>query len=254
MNILENKIKEIADIITENNNSEYIKQILEIAKLNYFENDVEELTDKYNIRDYININQLGYNKLILPCKNGILKNREFDYKVFIILKLLANNKQNNVITKFMLHFNKEKILKEYNISEKEFLKGFNNLLSLGIIKEEDNQYIITIKKQEGYYILLDRDICKVLVKENSRTIKTYIFMRDYLLKNADLKIDENLKGIINNNIMNYATGYKDQKSLKTVIERLIDLELIERTMTRKGYNIIYTYEIYKSKLDDCLIM
>ena len=66
----------------------------------------------------------------------------------------------------MLHFNKEKILKEYNISEKDLKKGFNDLLSLGIIKEEENQYIITIKKQEGYYILLDRYYLKLQKYKN----------------------------------------------------------------------------------------
>ena len=64
----------------------------------------------------------------------------------MILKLLANNQQNNIITKFILTYNKDKILKRYNISEKDFLKGFNSLISLGILIYEENHYKIDLKK------------------------------------------------------------------------------------------------------------
>ena len=55
MEILENKIKEILELIKEDNidNNEYIEEVLNIASSNYFEDDVEELLNKYDLRDYI---------------------------------------------------------------------------------------------------------------------------------------------------------------------------------------------------------
>lgn len=253
MNILENKIKEISDKIKEQEDSyEYVEDVLTIASSNYFEDELEELIDKYEISDYIIDNRINYinKKLVLPVKRNLMRNKCFDYKVFMILKLLANNRENNIITKFMLKFNKEKILKEYNISEKDFLKGFNDLISLGILKNEETHYRIDLKKNEGYYLLLDRDICKKLAKESSRAIKTYIFMRDYLKYENELS--ENSKGIINYGIINSGTGYKDTKSLKTIINKLIDLDLIERNEIREGYKTIYTYEIIEGTLLDYL--
>lgn len=253
MNILENKIKEISDKIKEQEDSyEYVEDVLTIASSNYFEDELEELIDKYEISDYIIDNRINYinKKLVLPVKRNLMRNKCFDYKVFMMLKLLANNRQNNIITKFMLKFNKEKILKEYNISEKDFLKGFNDLISLGILKNEESHYRIDLKKNEGYYLLLDRDICKKLVKESSRAIKTYIFMRDYLKYENELS--ENSKGIINYGIINSGTGYKDKKSLKTIINKLIDLDLIERIEKKDGYKTIYTYEIVDGTLIDYL--
>ena len=152
MNILENKIKEISDKIKEQEDSyEYVEDVLTIASSNYFEDELEELIDKYEISDYIIDNRINYinKKLVLPVKRNLMRNKCFDYKVFMMLKLLANNRQNNIITKFMLKFNKEKILKEYNISEKDFLKGFNDLISLGILKNEESHYRIDLKKNEG---------------------------------------------------------------------------------------------------------
>lgn len=253
MNILENKIKEISDTIKiQIDNKDDIENILEIASSNYFEDDLEHLLDKYELRSYIWDNKIQYinKKLILPVKKSIMRNKNFDYKVFMILKLLANNKQNNIITKFILNYSKEKILKVYNISEKDFLKGFKGLISLGILKEEETYYSIDLKKNEGYYLLLDRDICKKLVKESNRTIKTYIFMRDFLRCENDLS--ENSKGIINYGTINSGTGYKDTKSLKTIIDKLIDLDLIERTEIRVGYKKHYIYEIINGTLLDYL--
>lgn len=133
MNILENKIKEISDTIKlQIDNKDDIENILKIASSNYFEDDLEDLLDKYELRVYIWDNKIQYinEKLILPVKRSIMRDKNFDYKVFMILKLLANNKQNNIVTKYMLIFNKDKILKKYNISEKDFLKGFKGLISL----------------------------------------------------------------------------------------------------------------------------
>ncbi|MEG2246468.1 MAG: hypothetical protein RSC84_03370 [Peptostreptococcaceae bacterium] len=255
MNILENKIKEISDTVkTQEDCSqyiiEYIEEVLNIASSNYIENDLKHLLDKYKLRDYICENKIDFinKKIILPVKNDILQNKDFDYKVFMILKLLANNEQNNIITKFILTFNKDKILKEYNISEKDFIKGFNNLLLLGILKDEDTYYKIRVNKYEGYYLTLDRDICNRLVKESNRTVKTYIFMRDYLKGEND--IWRNAKGNINYKIINYGTGYKDEKSLKIIIDKLIDLDLIERIENKDGYKTIYTYEIVEGTLID----
>lgn len=253
MNILENEIKEISDTIKlQIDNKDDIENILKIASSNYFEDDLEHLLDKYELRGYIWDNKIQYinEKLILQVKRSIMRDKNFDYKVFIILKLLANNKQNNIVTKYMLIFNKDKILREYNISEKDFVKGFNNLISLGILKDEDRHYRIDLNKNEGYYLLLDRDICKELVKESSRTIKTYIFMRDFLKYEND--ISKNSKGIISNGIINNGTGYKDTKSLKTIIDKLIDLDLIERTEIRDGYKKYYIYEIINGTLLDYL--
>lgn len=253
MNILENKIKEISDTIKlQIDNKDDIENILEIASSNYFEDDLEHLLDKYELRGYIWDNKIQYTnkKLILPVNISIMRNKNFDYKVFMILKLLANNKQNNIITKFILTYNKEKILKGYNISEKDFLKGFKGLISLGILKEEDNYYKIQLKKNDGYYLLLDRDICIELSKESNRVIKTYLFMRDFL--NGKNDVWNNAKGIINYGIINSGTGYKDTKSLKTIIDKLIDLDLIERTEIREGYKKHYIYEIINGTLIDYL--
>lgn len=253
MNILENKIIEISDTIKlQIDNKDDIENILEIASSNYFQKDLEYLIDRYEIRDYIIENKIDYinRKLMLPVKGDILQNKDFDYKVFMILKLLANNKQNNIITKYMLTFNKNKILKEYNISEKDFIRGFNNLISLGILKDEDTHYKIQLNKYEGYYLILDRNLCIKLVKENNRTVKTYIFMRDYLKSEND--VWKNAKGIINYGIINSGTGYKDTKSLKDTINKLIDLDLIERTENKDGYKTIYTYEIVEGTLIDYL--
>lgn len=253
MNILESKIKEISDIIkSQDDDSEYIEEVLNIASSNYFEDDLENLIDRYEMRGYIFDNRINFinEKLMLPVKGDVLKNKDFDYKVFMILKLLANNKEHNIITKFILTFNKNKILKEYNISEKDFLKGFSNLISAGFLKEEETHYKINLKKHEGYYIILDRDICKKLVKESSRAIKTYIFMRDYLKYENDLS--ENSKGIINYGIISSGTGYKDTKSLKTIIDKLIDLGLIEKTEIRERYKKYYIYEIINGTLIDYL--
>jgi len=170
----------------------------------------------------------------------------------MILKLLANNKQNNIITKFVLTFNKNKILSEYNISEKDFIKGFSNLISRGILKDEENHYRIDLNKNEGYYLTLDRDICNKLVKESSRAMKTYIFMRDFLKDEND--ISENSKGIMSYGIINSGTGYKDSASLKVIIDKLIDLGLIKRTKTRTiDLKIRYIYEIIDSTLLDYLV-
>lgn len=253
MNILENKIKEISDKIKEQEDSyEYVEDVLTIASSNYFEDELEELIDKYEISDYIIDNRINYinKKLVLPVKRNLMRNKCFDYKVFMMLKLLANNRQNNIITKFMLKFNKDKILNEYNISEKDFLKGFKGLISLGILKDEDTHYTIQLKKYEGYYLILDRNICSKLVKESNRTIKTYIFMRDYLKGESD--VWSNAKGIINYGIINSGTGYKDTKSLKDIINKLIDIELIERIENKDGYKTIYTYEIVDGTLIDYL--
>ena len=253
MNILESKIKEISDTIKlQSDNIDNIENILKIASSNYIESDVEHLIDKYELRNYIWKNKIDYinKRIMLPVKGDILQNKDFNYKVFMILKLLANNRENNIITKFMLKFNKEKILKEYNISEKDFLKGFNDLISLGILKNEETHYRIDLKKNEGYYLLLDRDICKKLAKESSRAIKTYIFMRDYLKGESD--VWSNAKGIINYGIINSGTGYKDTKSLKDIINKLIDIELIERIENKDGYKTIYTYEIVDGTLIDYL--
>lgn len=253
MNILENEIKEISDTIKlQIDNKDDIENILKIASSNYFEDDLEHLLDKYELRGYIWDNKIQYinEKLILQVKRSIMRDKNFDYKVFMILKLLANNKQNNIVTKYMLIFNKDKILREYNISEKDFLKGFNNLISLGILKDEDRHYRIDLNKNEGYYLILDREICNKLVKEDSRAIKTYIFMRDFLKYEND--ISKNSKGIISNGIINNGTGYKDTKSLKTIIDKLIDLDLIERTEIRDGYKKYYIYEIINSTLLDYL--
>lgn len=253
MNILDKKIKEISDTIKlQIDNKDDIENILEVASSNYFEDDLEHLLDKYELRSYIWDNKIQYinKKLILPVKRSIMRNENFDYKVFMILKLLANNKQNNIITKFILNYSKEKILKVYNISEKDFLKGFKGLISLGILKEEETYYSIDLKKNGGYYLLLDRDICKKLVKESNRTIKTYIFMRDFLRCKNDLS--ENSKGIINYGTINSGTGYKDTKNLKTIIDKLIDLDLIERTEIRVGYKKHYIYEIINGTLLDYL--
>ncbi|MEG2381503.1 MAG: hypothetical protein RSB38_07405, partial [Oscillospiraceae bacterium] len=38
------------------------------------------------------------------------------------------------------------------------------------------------------------------------------------------------------------TGYKDEKSLKIIIDKLIDLDLIERIENKDGYKTIYTYD------------
>lgn len=253
MNILENKIKEISDIIkSQDDDSEYIEDILNIASSNYFEDDLENLIDRYEIRGYIFENRINYinKKLILPVKKNLIKNKNFDYKVFMILKLLANSQQNNIITKFILNYNKAKILRGYNISQKDFLKGFNGLISLGILKDEETHYRIDLKKNKGYYLLLDRDICNKLVKESNRTVKTYIFMRDYLKGEYD--IWRNAKGMINYGIINSGTGYKDTKSLKIIIDKLIDLGLIERTEIREGYKKYYIYEIVNGTLIDYL--
>lgn len=254
MEILENKIKEILELIKEDNidNNEYIEEVLNIASSNYFEDDVEELLNKYDLRDYIYRNQIEYRvqKLILPVRRSLMRNKLFDYKVFIILKILANNKQNNIVTKFMLSFNKDKILSEYNISENDFIKGFSNLISLGILKEEDTYYKIQLEKNEGYYLLLDRDICIELSKESNRLIKTYLFMRDFLKEKND--VWNNAKGIVNYGVINYGTGYKDTKTLKVVIDRLIELDLIGRKALRSEYKIIYEYEVFRSTLIDYL--
>ena len=204
------------------------------------------------MRGYIFENRINYinKKLILPVKRNLMRNKNFDYKVFMILKLLANNQQNNIITKFILSYNKDKILRGYNISRKDFLKGFNSLMSLGILKDEETHYRIDLKKNKGYYLLLDRDICNKLVKESSRAIKTYIFMRDYL--KHENKLSENSKGMINYGIINSGTGYKDIRSLKTIIDKLIDLALIERTEIREGYKKYYIYEIINGTLIDYL--
>ncbi|SCH68405.1 Uncharacterised protein [uncultured Clostridium sp.] len=110
--------------------------MIKIASSNYAESDLEHLLDKYELRSYIWDNKIKYinKRIMLSVKGDILQNKDFDYKVFMILKLLANNKQNNIITKYMLTFNKDKILKEYNILEKDFLKGFNSLVALRNIK------------------------------------------------------------------------------------------------------------------------
>lgn len=256
MNMLKDKIKEISELMKLERYSgdykDYIEEVLNIASSNYFEDDLENLIYKYRIRGYIFENHINYKnkKLMLPVKGDILQNKCFDYKVFMILKLLANNKQNNIITKFMLQFNKAKIFEGYNISEKDFLKGFNELISLGILKDEETHYRIDLKKNEGYYLLLDRNICKTLVKEGSRAIKTYIFMRDFLKYENDLS--ENSKGIINYGIINSGTGYTDTKSLKNIIDKLIELDLIERTENKDGYKTTYTYEIIKATLIDYL--
>lgn len=253
MNILENKIKEISDTIKlQIDNKDDIENILEIASSNYFEDDLEHLLDKYELRSFIWENKIQYinKKLILSVKGDILQNKDFDYKVFMILKLLANNQQNNIITKYMLIFNKDKIINKYNISEKDFLKGFKGLISLGILKEEDTYYKIQLKKNEGYYLLLDRDICIELSKESNRVIKTYLFMRDFF--NGKNDVWNNAKGIVNYEIINSGTGYKDTKSLKTIIDKLIDLDLIERTEIRDGYKKYYIYEIINGTLLDYL--
>lgn len=253
MNILENKIKEISDTIKlQIDNKDDIENILKIASSNYFEDDLEDLLDKYELRVYIWDNKIQYinEKLILPVKRSIMRDKNFDYKVFMILKLLANNKQNNIVTKYMLIFNKDKILKKYNISEKDFLKGFKGLISLEILKEEDTYYKIQLKKNEGYYLLLDRDICIELSKESNRVIKTYLFMRDFLDSEHD--VWNNAKGIVNYGIINSGTGYKDTKTLKVVINRLIELDLIERTEIRVGYKKHYIYEIINGTLLDYL--
>lgn len=253
MNILEVKIKEIADTIQEGlSDKDSIENILKRASSNYVESDLEHLLDKYELRSYIWDNKIKYinKRIMLPVKGDILQNKDFDYKVFMILKLLANNKQNNIITKYMLTFNKDKILKEYNILEKDFLKGFNSLVALGILKDEHTHYRIQFKKCEGFYIILDRDICNKLAKESSRAIKTYIFMRDYLKGESD--VWSNAKGIINYGIINSGTGYKDTKSLKDIINKLIDIELIERIENKDGYKTIYTYEIVDGTLIDYL--
>ena len=253
MNILESKIEEISDRIkSQEDCSEYVEEVLNIASSNYFEDDLENLIDRYEMRGYIFENRINYinKKLILPVKRNLMRNKNFDYKVFMILKLLANNQQNNIITKFILRYNKDKILRGYNISQKDFLKGFNSLMSLGILKDEETHYRIDLKKNKGYYLLLDRDICNKLVKESSRAIKTYIFMRDYL--KHENKLSENSKGMINYEIINSGTGYKDTKSLKTIIDKLIDLDLIERTEIRDGYKKYYIYEIINGTLLDYL--
>lgn len=255
MDKLENKIKEISKLVKEDNinNNEYIEEVLNILSSNYFENDVEELLDKYDLRDYIFENQIEYRaeKLILTVKRSLMRNKLFNYKVFIILKLLANNKQNNIVTKFILAFNKDKILSECNISENDFIKGFRNLILLGILKEEDTYYKIKLEKDEGYYLLLDRDICIKLSKESNRVIKTYLFMRDFLRNEND--VWNNAKGIVNYGIINSGTGYKDKKTLKVVIDRLIELDLIGRKALRSEYKIIYEYEIFRSTLTDYLL-
>lgn len=254
MDRLENKIKEISKLIKEDNieNNEYIEEVLNKLSSNYFEDDVEELLDKYDLRNYIFENQIEYRveKLRLPVKRSLMRNKLFDYKVFIILKSLANNKQNNIVTKPMLSLNKDKILGKYNISENDFIKGFRNLISLGILKEEDTYYKIQLEKNEGYYLLLDRDICIKLSKESNRLIKTYLFMRDFLRGKND--VWNNAKGIVNYGIINYGTGYKDTKTLKVVIYRLIDLDLIERKKIMSSDRIHYEYEIIDSALLDYL--
>lgn len=107
-----------------------------------------------------------------------------------------------------------------------------------------------MKKNEGYYLLLDRDICIELSKESNRVIKTYLFMRDFLDSEHD--VWNNAKGIVNYGIINSGTGYKDTKTLKVVINRLIELDLIERTEIRVGYKKHYIYEIINGTLLDYL--
>ena len=90
MNILEVKIKEIADAIQEGlSNKDNIEDILKIASSNYIESDLEPLLDKYELRSYIWDNKIKYNnkRIMLPVKDDILQNKDFDYKVFMILKL-----------------------------------------------------------------------------------------------------------------------------------------------------------------------
>lgn len=257
MSILKNKFDEIISIIkNDDDNIEHIKEILQIASMNFLEEDIEEIIDSYGniLRDYINTNRIQYKnkKLMLPVKTSIMINKNFDYKVFIILKLLANNKQNDRVTKFALRYNKDKILNKYNVTERVFLKGFENLISLGILIEEETYYKIDLKKNEGYYLALDRNICDVIVKENVRTIKTYIFMRDYLRNKTDLF--ENARGAINYGVINYGTGYKDRKSLKIIIDRLLYLELVERTQIRiSDLKNTYEYEIISSTMFDYFI-
>lgn len=253
MSTLEEKIKEIANIIkSQDCDIEYIKDILDIASNNYFEDDLEGLIDNYDLRDYICSERISYTnkKIRLPVRRSLMRNKSFDYKVLLILKILANNKQNNIITKYMLKANKDKILSKYDISEKDFMTGFKVLISLGILAEEESFYKINLKKNEGYYIILDRDICDELAKESSRTIKTYLFMRDYL-RNEN-SVWDNAKGIINYGIINSGTGYKDTSSLKRIIDKLINLDLIERTKHSDGSRIHYTYEIINGTLSDYL--
>lgn len=252
MNILEDKIKEIANKIkSQDCNIEYIEDILNIASENYFEDDLEELIDKYEIRDFIIDNRISYinKKIMIPVKRSLMINKSLDYKVLLILMLLANYKGNTMINKFMLTFNKDKILSKYAISETEFSAGFNELVSLGIVEDKGSFYKINLKKNEGYYLILDRDICDKLVKESSRTIKTYLFMRDYLV---EYDICNNSKGNMNYGIINSGTGYKDTKSLKVIIDRLIELDLVERIKHIDNRRIYYIYEIMNSRLMDCL--
>ena len=63
-----------------------------IASSNYFEDELEELIDKYEISDYIIDNRINYinKKLVLPVKRNLMRNKCFDYKVFMMLKLLMN--------------------------------------------------------------------------------------------------------------------------------------------------------------------
>ena len=97
---------------------------------------------------------------------------------------------------------------------------------------------------------MDRDICIKLSKESNRLIKTYLFMRDFLRGKND--VWNNAKGIVNYGIINYGTGYKDTKTLKVVIYRLIDLDLIERKKIMSSDRIHYEYEIIDSALLDYL--
>ena len=90
MDRLENKIKEISKLIKEDNieNNEYIEEVLNKLSSNYFEDDVEELLDKYDLRNYIFENQIEYRveKLRLPVKRSLMRNKLFNYAIIINFK------------------------------------------------------------------------------------------------------------------------------------------------------------------------
>ena len=88
MNILESKIKEISNVIKNQEDShEYVKYVEEVLNeelSNYLESDLERLIDKYEIRHYIISNRINYinKKIMLPVRRNIIRNKNFDYKVF----------------------------------------------------------------------------------------------------------------------------------------------------------------------------
>lgn len=192
--------------------------------------------------EYLNDN------LILPIKKDFLTNKEFDYKVFLILKLIAAPDTSNIIAKDILIENKDRILEEFNIKEKNFATGINKLIKLGALEVESNYYKIAIKKLDGYYLTLYSSICLILAKESSRIIKLYLFIRNYLKDSAE--VFNNAKGIINYNIMSKAIGYKDIAKIKKDIYRLIELNLIQRTEIKQGYKSCYKYEVYNATIED----